>query len=85
LIILRVSGQVKDITKTMFVESKKQGEDLVKIDGAVVEVKENVVNAEEEIRKAEEESRGNSCKIIWIASIIFFVVLAIILIVVFTR
>lgn len=81
----RISAQVKDITNVMVIDTKKQGEDLVKIENAVTDAKDNVLKGEDEIRNAEKEDRGNCCKHWWIAIIIVIVIVTVILLIVFIK
>lgn len=73
--IVKVTGQIKDITGEMKSEIVIQGEKINKIEDTIVDVKENAVNAHFEIKEAEEhQKKGNMC----IKIIVIIVIVAIV-------
>jgi len=76
-----VTGQIKDISGNMVIQTHKQGQLINSLEDNVVDVKENIVNADREVKEADViQKKSNKCLLI-IGLIVLVVVLIIIAVV----
>ena len=78
----KISAQVSDLSKTVVIELKKQGEKVNRLEDKAKEINENAKNVKSETKETDELNEKNIRNSIW--TIVVLVVILAILIIIFT-
>ena len=77
----KISAQVSDLSKTVVIELKKQGDFVNRLEDRAKVINENAKNVKNETKETDEKKKKNIKKSIW--TIVIFVVILAILIILF--
>ena len=77
----KISAQVSDLSKTVVIELKKQGEQVNRLENKAQEINENAKNVKSETKETDELNEKNIRNSIW--TIVILVVILAILIIIF--
>ena len=77
----KISAQVSDLSKTVVIELKKQGEKVTRLEDKAKEINENTKNVKTETKETDELNKKNIRDSIW--TIVCLIIVLVVLIIIF--